>query len=296
MSIPSGQKWLLWSISWMLVPQLYPSSCFWGKYWLMKHATGFCSTGQFAWWVSTLPTVRGCCSFIGLPRNWCRPGFHDLSPKVGCSYAQDYNSCLLIGNQTFVMKHILWHWQLQQHLVLFTEVVVPNEFGCCDSLSAKDDTIWWCIILLLWQLSTQWLDVQAQFLELIQSCSSGGHWTIASLEKLWDIWWYMWEQRNYTAHDTLLPQRLASSKRCHGSKWKRFLTKEVKVSFHETSGCLPKVLTGAPTDPRCWIYSGGSPLFSWQESAEPTAPLQMLHPLLKQGGLCLNNGSNHNNS
>jgi hypothetical protein len=104
-----------------------------------------------------------------------------------------------------VLKRIR-HWRLHQHHVPMAEAV-PDEFGLREAVSAQDALGWYNF--LLGRLSKQWSDVQERYLESIQSRSSGRRWTIAILEKLWDISWDMWEHRNGIAHDPLHHRRLA---------------------------------------------------------------------------------------
>jgi hypothetical protein len=105
-----------------------------------------------------------------------------------------------------VMLKRIRHWRLHQHHVPMTEPV-PDAFGLREAVSAQDAIGWYNH--LLGRLSKQWSDVQARYLESIQSRSSGRRWTIAILEKLWDISWDMWEQRNKIAHDPLHHRCLA---------------------------------------------------------------------------------------
>jgi hypothetical protein len=84
--------------------------------------------------------------------------------------------------------------------------LVSNVFGLWEAVYAKDAINWYNF--LLGQLSRKWSDVQARYLESIQKRTTGRRWTIAALDKLWDISWDLWEQRNGIAHDPAHPRRI----------------------------------------------------------------------------------------
>jgi hypothetical protein len=133
---------------------------------------------------------------------------------------------------------------------------VPDEFGLRGAVAAQDAIGWYNF--MLGRLSKQWSEVQARYLESIQSRSSGRRWTIAILEKLWDISWDMWEQRNGIAHDPLHHRRIA-----HRQEMQR----QVHSIFYEGSdGLLPRdkrlfskgvdrLTDGSETDMQQWITS-----------------------------------------
>ena len=67
-------------------------------------------------------------------------------------------------------------------------------------LLLKQDTIGWraCIDGLLVR---EWAAVQASYFEMIGSRRSGKRWAVASIKKLWDTAWDMWDHRNRVVHD-----------------------------------------------------------------------------------------------
>jgi hypothetical protein len=104
-----------------------------------------------------------------------------------------------------ILKRLL-HWRRHQHHLPMSDPV-PNEFGLREAVYAQDAIGWYNV--LLGRLSRKWSDVQARYLESIQKRTTGRRWTIAILEKLWDISWDMWEQRNGIAHDPAHPRAIA---------------------------------------------------------------------------------------
>jgi hypothetical protein len=153
-----------------------------------------------------------------------------------------------------VLKRIR-HWRRHQHMAPVTDVV-PDEFGLRDAVTEQDAIGWYNF--LLGRLSKKWSDTQARYLESIQSRSSGRRWTIAILEKVWDISWDMWEHRNGIAHDPLHHRRLAQLHE---------MQRQVKEIFEEgREGLLPRdkrlfskgverLTDGSETDMQQWITS-----------------------------------------
>ena len=58
-------------------------------------------------------------------------------------------------------------------------------------------------------ISYMWVRVQDQYLKWIDSKKSGKRWAIALIQKLWDVAWDMWDDRNHTLHDTPMAMELS---------------------------------------------------------------------------------------
>ena len=250
---------LITSINWDACESAMSKLPFGKKRWLLKHATGFCGVGK-------MELRRGNQDHDECPRCrqsedvvhvlTCRGTGADLAFTTSLQKLDAHMRKITTAPETrqLVLKR-LQHWRLHQHLVPFTEAV-PDEFGLREAVSAQDDIGWYNF--LLGRLSNKWSDVQARYLESIQSRSSGRRWTIAILEKLWDISWDMWEQRNGIAHDPLHHRRIA---KLHE------MQRQVREIFGEGSDALlprdkrlfnkgvDRLTDGSETDMQQWITS-----------------------------------------
>ena len=108
-----------------------------------------------------------------------------------------------------IRKHVLQRilfWRKWQHHIA-PNSPQPDLFGVHEAVKDQDRIGWYNF--LLGRLSTKWSDAQERYLQSLKKRNSGRRWTIAVLDKTWDISWDMWEQRNGIAHNTLHPRRLA---------------------------------------------------------------------------------------
>jgi hypothetical protein len=250
---------LITSIHWDACASAMSKLPFGKKRWLLKHATGFCGVGK-------MELRRGNQDHDECPR--CRQSedvVHVLTCR-GTGAEQAFTTSLhkLDAHmrkiktapeiRVVVLKRIR-HWRRHQHMAPVTDVV-PDEFGLRDAVTEQDAIGWYNF--LLGRLSKKWSDTQARYLESIQSRSSGRRWTIAILEKVWDISWDMWEHRNGIAHDPLHHRRLAQLHE---------MQRQVKEIFEEgREGLLPRdkrlfskgvdrLTDGSETDMQQWITS-----------------------------------------
>ena len=250
---------LITSIHWDACATAMSKLPFGKKRWLLKHATGFCGVGK-------MELRRGNQDHDECPRCrqsedvvhvlTCRGTGADLAFTTSLQKLDAHMRQIKTAPEIrqVVLKRIR-HWRLHQHHVPMT-AAVPDEFGLRDAVSAQDAIGWYNF--LLGRLSKKWSDVQARYLESIQSRSSGRRWTIAILEKIWDISWDMWEQRNGIAHDPSHHRRLAQLQE---------MQRRVQVIFSEGSeGLLPRdrrlfskgverLTDGSETDMQQWITS-----------------------------------------
>jgi hypothetical protein len=117
---------------------------------------------------------------------------------------------------------------------------VPTTFGIREATIEQDNIGWYNF--LLGRLSSRWADSQQRYLESIKKCNSGRRWTIAILDKIWDILWDMWEHRNGIVHDPNHPRRQAMQ---------QMLQMEVQEVYEEGSDTLlsrDRLLFSKPLD------------------------------------------------
>jgi hypothetical protein len=166
--------------------------------WLLKHATGFCGVGK-------MELVRGNQDHAECPR--CG-AFEDTTHVLTCK-----DPCTEIVYITALQKldtHMrtihtapelrltllrrLKHWRKHGHLVPDL-APVPTTFGIREATIEQDNIGWYNF--LLGRLSSRWTDSQQCYLESIKKCNSGRRWTIAILDKIWDIsfWCLTYDKR-----------------------------------------------------------------------------------------------------
>jgi hypothetical protein len=80
-----------------------------------------------------------------------------------------------------------------------------DEFGTKAAVAEQDKIGWYNLLLGL--MSTKWTDAQQKYLESIGKRNTGKRWTIAIINKLWDIAWDMWSHRNHITHNTIHPRK-----------------------------------------------------------------------------------------
>jgi hypothetical protein len=178
--------------------------------WLLKHATGFCGVGKMAF-------RRGHqdhdeCPRCNQPEDarhvlTCHGNGAGLTFTTSLQKLDSHMRTILTAPEIrkVVLQHLI-HWRRFQHHAPSPEPV-SDEFGLREAVYSQDAIGWYNF--LLGRLSRTWSDVQARYLESIHRRTTGRRWTIAVLEKLWDISWYMWEHRNSIAHDPAHPRHIA---------------------------------------------------------------------------------------
>jgi hypothetical protein len=80
------------------------------------------------------------------------------------------------------------------------EITVGVFLGLKDAVQKQDEIGWQA--LLEGRPALGWREVQQRYLEWIGSRRSGLRWLTALIQKLWDIAWDMWDNRNRVLHDT----------------------------------------------------------------------------------------------
>jgi hypothetical protein len=154
--------------------------------------------------VPSLQPARGCSSCFDLSRHRGGSHFHNITSKTGLSYAHGSDSprntknCPSTPHPAIGVATSIMFLRLNRFLMNSGFEAVYSQ-----------DAIGWLVSFLLGRLSRTWSDVQARYLESIHRRTTGRRWTIAVLEKLWDVSWDMWEHRNGIAHDPSHPRCIA---------------------------------------------------------------------------------------
>jgi hypothetical protein len=121
----------------------------------------------------------------------------------------------------------------------------------------EQDGIGWCQ-LLLWRIALKWSDSQQRHIDTLQKYNIGRRWAVSVIQKVLDVAWDVWEQRNDIKHDTLHPRKAAELARIKVElqllcrKGCKKLLSHDRLLFSKTEA---KLLKGSSIEMLQWITS-----------------------------------------
>jgi hypothetical protein len=203
--------------------------------WIAKHVTGFCATGNNMLRRKVRTTAQ-CprCTHDETPEHvWkCRGAeandIWDKSIQALKSWLQE-NSTHPEVSMAIIEYLDSWRYDRPPNL--------RTVQGWIEPAIAHQSELGWRN-LLEGIPSQQWQEIQRVYFSRIGSARSPKRWTIALIQKMWDIAWNMWEHRNGILHDkeqSIILQHLNTNIREEFKKGMSGLPKEAKALFSQ--GC-----------------------------------------------------------
>ena len=179
------------------------------RHWVTKFESGWCATGKMMKkWNYRLVDNCPRCGAPGESTTHilkCRAASAEIqwgkSMMELSKWLEENNTCPDISK---FLVQALDQWRSGE------EVTRPKSpmFDGMRDIFYSQNTIGWrpfiggCI-------SYMWVRVQDQYLKWIDSRKSGKRWAIVLIQKLWDVAWDMWDDRNHTLHDTPMAMELS---------------------------------------------------------------------------------------
>ena len=114
-------------------------------------------------------------------------------------------------------------------------VVRMTSYGTSDSIREaveQQDEIGWSNMIEGW-VAIGWTEVQEAYYRSLGSRRTGLRWTVAIINKLWDIAWDLWEQRNGILHDKEYQEQLQNLPG---------INNEVRYQYQKGGATLPRRL------------------------------------------------------
>ena len=181
------------------------------RHWVSKFESGWCGTGKMmkVWKYRLVNNCPRCnapnetsthilkCPGASATTQW-QKSIMELS-----KWLEENQTCPDISN--FLIK-ALDQWRMGQ------EVTKPTnyEFDGVKDIFESQNIIGWRP-LLGGCISFKWAMVQDQYLKWVNSRKTGKRWAMALIQKLWEVAWDQWNDRNKTLHDTPLAMELSGS-------------------------------------------------------------------------------------
>ena len=170
------------------------------RHWVAKHSSGFCGTSKMMFRWKKRATDR------------CPRCLHEVEDASHVWKCQDPRA-LKVWTQA-IENLELWMQQQRTHPEIIhiicakllawqsgsTEEIPIGTFHDLPAVVQKQDEIGWQS-LLEGRPSLGWSEVQQRYFEWLGSQRSGLRWLTALIQKLWDIAWDMWDNRNRVLHD-----------------------------------------------------------------------------------------------
>jgi hypothetical protein len=203
--------------------------------WITKHVTGFCATGNNMLRRKIRATAQ-CprCSHDETPEHvWKCQGAdaNDIWDKSLSSLKSWLQENYTHPEMSAAIIEYLDSWRNDRspNLRIFQAWIEP-------AVSHQSVLGW--RNLLEGIPSKYWQETQQLYFSRIGSARSPRRWTIAMIQKLWDVAWNMWEHRNGILHNkeqSIILQQLHNNIRDEFEKGSRDLPKEAHALF--TQGC-----------------------------------------------------------
>jgi hypothetical protein len=188
-------------VDWQATGQAMKAVSIARRHWVSKHSSGHCGTSKMMkrWHQRTSDLCPRCNTEVeDATHVWlCQ------EPRASTVWVQSINNLRVwLQNQKTdpgiinVLCAKLLAWQSGS-----TETIsVANVDGLREVVLKQDEIGWQS--LLEGRPALGWSEVQGRFLQRINSRKSGLRWLTALIQKLWDIAWDMWDNRNRVLHDT----------------------------------------------------------------------------------------------
>jgi hypothetical protein len=164
------------------------------RHWIAKHSEGMCGVGKWLviWKEREHPDCPRCSAFEDAQHVWnCPSPEATLIRTTGIStlssWMEDVQTATDI-NQAITTRLTQWSAQLP-----FTPIPLLTE-DTQAAVAAQDDIGW--DNFFEGRVAKDWEYAQDSHYKWCKSRRSGRRWTISLIQKLWDIAWDLWENRN----------------------------------------------------------------------------------------------------
>jgi hypothetical protein len=201
---------LITSINWDACEAAKGRLPFGCKRWLIKLATGFCGVGRREF-------LRGdqdhddcpCCGASESSRHVveCKGAGADITFVLALQQLK--TSLTEVDAAPHLLKAIItrleqWRKRGDHSLPHFAG---HDQWGT-QHAAREQDSIGWCQLMLA-RIAKKWSDAQQRHVDSLQKKNTGRRWAISLIQKVLEVSWDTWEQRNDIKRNALHPRRAA---------------------------------------------------------------------------------------
>jgi len=168
------------------------------RHWIAKHTEGMCGVGKWLviWKEQEVADCPCCSEFEDAPHVWvCQEQEATALREEGFSRL----SAWMVEAQTAPEVRTVILTRLSQWSTGSPLTPIDTSFAGLQHALHTQDGIGWDAFFE-GRVAIEWEQVQETYYLWCRSRKSGRRWTIALIQKLWDVAWDLWEHRNGFVH------------------------------------------------------------------------------------------------